>query len=110
MNKLLAQNLIPCSDGTFADPMIGCVSTPASVVSEKTELTDVILSFSQMILGGVVVIATALLIIGAIRYATAMGDEDKSTSAKQMMKWSIVGLIIGLLSTGIVSVILKFLE
>ena len=35
-------------------------------------------------------------VISGIMYLTAAGDEDQITKAKSAMKWSIVGVIVGL--------------
>ena len=86
--------LIPCPDGTMADPSIGCVTTPAGVANSNTSLSEIILSVASIALTTVIVVATAFLIYGGIRYATAVGDEEKLQKSKRLIVWSVIGLAI----------------
>lgn len=103
MNGLLygiayAQNLIPCPDGTMADPKIGCVETPGNIVNPQSGLIDLILKTGKFVGGGAAVIATLFLIYGGILYATAAGDSEKIDKAKRTLFWAVFGLIVSLLA------------
>jgi FtsH-binding integral membrane protein len=91
-----ANNLIPCPDGTMADPSIGCVTTPASVANSNTPVSEIILNIASFALTAVIVVATATLIYGGIRYATALGEEEKLQKSKRLLFWGIVGLAVAL--------------
>jgi len=93
-----AQDLIACPDGTMADPSVGCVTTPGGIVSSNTSLVDLFSRISVPILYGVIAAATAMLMVGGIRYAIAAGDEEKIQKAKRMILWASVGLVVGLLA------------
>jgi Type IV secretion system pilin len=91
-----AQDLIHCPDGTMADPSIGCVKTPASVMNPATGIPESLLKIASLSLTVAIVVTTALLIYGGIRYATALGDEDKLQKSKRLFFWSVVGLVVSL--------------
>ena len=96
IHKLLAQNLIPCPDGTMADPMIGCVGTPVGLVNPEMGIGELIIKIADISLTGVIAIATAFLVFGGVRYAMALGDEEKLHQSKRIMFWSVIGLVISL--------------
>lgn len=92
------QNLIACPDGTMADPLIGCVRTPATVVNPESGLIAIILKIAAYVNGSAAAIATVFVIIGAIRYAMAAGDPEQIDKAKRTIFWSLFGLILSLLA------------
>lgn len=91
-----AQELIPCPDGTMADPSVGCVTMPASVVNANTPISEILLKVATLGMTGVIAAATLLLIVGGIRYATAVGEEEKIQKAKRLLFWSAIGLAVSL--------------
>lgn len=93
-----AQDLIPCPDGTMADPSVGCVSTPASIAPSSSSLTEILFGLATPLLYGVMTVATLILIYGGIRYATAMGDEEKLQKSKRLIIWGVSGLVVALLA------------
>jgi hypothetical protein len=101
-----AQNLIPCQDGTFADPGIGCVKTPASLVSAESNLVQIILKFANGLMTFIAGVAIITLIYGGIRYTMAAGDENQIQIAKKIIFWSIFGLIVGLLAVFVTDLII----
>jgi hypothetical protein len=101
-----AQNLTPCQDGTFADPSIGCVKTPSSLVSAESDLARIILKFANSSMVFVIGIAVITLIYGGIRYTMAAGNEDQIKIARKIIFWSIFGLIVGLLAVFITNFII----
>ena len=101
-----AQDLISCPDGTMADPSIGCVQTPAALVNPESGLLEIILKFSSGMMFMLAGVATITLIYGAIRYIMAAGDENQIQTAKRIMIWSVVGLVIGLMAGYIVQFVI----
>lgn len=95
-SKAFAQDLIPCPDGTMADPSIGCVTTPASVAGSSMGVPEILLKVAGAASLFIAAAATAVLIYGGIRYATAMGDEEKLGTAKKSIKWGVIGLALGI--------------
>ncbi len=90
--------LIPCSDGTMADPSIGCVSAPSSVVNPDSSAVELILKISGILMTVAAAIAVMLLIYGGIIYAMAAGEEEKIKKAKRTMIWSVIGLVVAILA------------
>ncbi len=101
------EELIPCPDGSLADAAVGCVSVPANVVNPESSLLGIILKLADYLSLGVGSIAILFLIFGAIRYATAAGNDDKISQAKKIMFWSVFGLILSLAAKSVVGVILE---
>lgn len=101
-----AQNLIPCEDGTLADPTVGCTKTPEAVVSSQSEILSIILKTADAVVTIAIMASVAVLIYGGIAYAMSMGNEDKMKTAKNILFWSIFGLIVALLAKSIVGAIL----
>ena len=91
-----AQDLIPCPDGTMADPSVGCVTMPASIANSNASVSEIILRIASLTLTGVIAVATLTLIYGGIRYATAVGDEERLQKAKRLILWSVIGLAVSL--------------
>ena len=48
-------------------------------------------------------IAVIVIIIGAIRYITSDGDSAKAATAKNSILYAVVGLVLAIMSFGIVS-------
>jgi len=89
--------LIPCSDGTMADPTIGCVTAPASsTVNPETGIAEMILQTAGVLMSFAAAVSVIMLIYGGITYAMAAGDDEKIRKSKRIMLWSIVGLAVSL--------------
>lgn len=101
-----AQNLIPCADGTMADPTVGCPEAPQAIVNPNSDLLGVILKAAEALVMIAVVASIGFMIYGGIVYALSVGNEDKIKSAKNTLFWSIFGLIVALLAKYIVTAVL----
>lgn len=101
-----AQNLIPCEDGTMADPTVGCIETPKAIVNTQSELLSIILKTADAVVTIAAVVSVAVLIYGGIVYALSMGNEDKIETAKRIIFWSVFGLVLALLAKYIVMAVL----
>ena len=84
-SKAHAQELIPCPDGTYADPSIGCVATPGGVISPEAGLVDLILRIATVLTTVVAAIAVISLIYGGVSYALALGQDEKIQKAKRVI-------------------------
>ena len=96
--KVYAQDLIPCSDGSYADPSIGCVEPPGGLVASETNAMELVLQIASVLMTIVATMAVIMMIIGGITYALSAGDEDKIQKAKRIILWSVVGLIVALIA------------
>ncbi len=106
IQKAHAQQLIPCPDGTMADPSIGCVAVPGSLVSTEANLAEMLLNFSVTFLAIVIAIAVLGIIYGGIQYAIAIGIEEKIQRAKRTILWSVIGLTIAIIARFVTKFIL----
>lgn len=98
---------ILCPDGSVQDPAIGCIETPGGVIDPNESLFSLILKvadFLTLIAGSIAII---MLLVAGIKYALAMGDDDKISQAKETMKWSIIGLVISISAYLIIEFILS---
>ncbi|MCK5600754.1 hypothetical protein KAR91_02725 [Candidatus Pacearchaeota archaeon] len=93
-----AQELIPCPDGSMADPSIGCTAIPSTAISTESNIAEIILSAAGSLMTLVAAAAVVFLMMGGVRYALAAGDDEKLRKAKRMMIWSLVGLAVSLLA------------
>lgn len=101
--------LIPCQDGTFADPAVGCTNTPAAIVNAQSDLLGIILKTADVVVSFAVVGAIITLIYGGIIYSMSMGNKDKIQKAKNILFWSVFGLVVALLAKYIVTAVLAII-
>lgn len=73
-------------------------------VDLQTFILIVLLNITEMILQLVAYMAVAFLIVGGFKYITSTGDANGMANAKKTVLNAIIGLIIALLSVGIVNV------
>lgn len=98
--------LIPCDDGTMANPSVGCVQTPNAIVSGHSEILSILLKAADAVVTIAVIASVAVMIFGGIVYAMSMGNEEKIKTAKNILFWSIFGLILAILAKYIVGAVL----
>ncbi|MBN2306620.1 hypothetical protein JXD20_01430 [Candidatus Peregrinibacteria bacterium] len=104
--KAYAQDLIPCADGTLADPTVGCTAVPKALVHTQSDILSIILKSADAVVTIVAAAAVIVLIYGGITYAISMGNEEKIETAKRTLFWSIFGLVLALLAKYIVTAVL----
>ena len=63
-------------------------------------------TFFTGVLGVTVVAATLMIVYAGIKMVTSSGNEEQITSAKTILKWAVVGIVV----TGLAFVILKGLD
>ncbi len=108
---VFAQNLIPCPDGTMADPNVGCVAPiPGTIIDPGSSVLSIVLTIADYLMWVAAGMAVIFLIWGAIRYATAAGEQDLVDRAKRTMLWSVLGLAMSLLATRIVQFLLDTIK
>ncbi len=105
MKKLLLISLIVL----LASPVFLFAQPPELIThpEQVIQLLNRILNYVWTILGILVVL---LLLYAGFNFVTAGGEETKINKAKDMVKWSLVGIIVMLLSGGIMLLIENFLR
>ncbi len=78
------------NDGWNAVGSVAATNTGSSSVS----LSAFILNVLKVALGLVGIIAVAAVIYGGFTYITSFGNEDRAKTAKQIILYAIIGLII----------------
>ena len=105
-----AKDLLPCPDGSMADPLVGCVETPGAVINPESNLVSIILQIADGALLLIVGLAVITLIYAGIKYASSVGNETGLSKAKRIIFWSIFGLITALLAKFVVGMVLGILN
>ena len=71
------------------------------------QLLNRILNYVWTIMGIIVVL---MLLWAGFTFVTAAGSDDQIGKAKQMVKWSLVGIVVMILSGGVMLLIENFLR
>lgn len=117
VNTMLAAAFLACSTlGAVALPTMVSAASPvqqaqeganASGAEDGPEFTGVVQIVANLLIFLIGIAAVIMIIIGAIRYTTANGDQTQLTAAKNTILYSIVGLILAIAAGGIVNFILN---
>jgi hypothetical protein len=75
-------------------------------VANKT-LTQVITSALEFLLSIIGVLSILMLVVGGVMYMTSAGDQGRAETAKNTIKFAIVGLIVAILSLVIIKTIVQ---
>lgn len=96
--KILSQINLPGGDTINAPENVPSVESPESLAG--------IISWIIIVLTSIGVIASLIfLILGAIKWITSGGDKDKLENARRTIIFSIIGLVVVLLSVMIMNFI-----
>lgn len=82
-----------CEEGFVAKSGVCIPSETGLSQASVVDILDKFLSWGLGIFGFFAIIA---FVISGIEYLTSRGDEGQITTAKRNMKWSILGVIVGL--------------
>ncbi len=83
-----------------------CSKTTTDLCNKKGDsgdLTPIAVPIVNTLLMIVAIVAVIMIILGGIKYAMSNGDSGKVTSAKNTITYAIVGLVVAILSYGIVN-------
>ncbi len=87
----------------FAQPQV-----PGNIVNTYGDVTTLISTAANWILGILLAAAVVFILIAAFNYLTSGGDEKKVASAKKMVTYAIIAIALGLLARGVVALVLSF--
>jgi len=85
----------------------GAFPAPKNVPSD---LRQAVANATNWLLGFISLIATLVVIWGGINYLTAAGDEDRVKTAKRIIKYGLMGVVIAGFAYAIVTVIAMILN
>jgi len=98
----------------LAFPFIASAATSTTIEIDNPiasdNLLDLIETIVNYLLWIAVVAAPLTIIIAALMFLTAGGNERKVGTAKKMLMWAVIGIALALLSKGIVSLLGDFLS
>lgn len=88
-----------------------CKDNPSSVICKQTGNADTktnkfVQNVISTLLFALGIIAVIVIIVGGIRYATSDGDSSKVKQAKDTILYAVVGLVVALISYGIVNFVI----
>ena len=94
-----------CANSAVAQVPV-TISNPITT-SDFTEIIENTLLWALEVSGS---IALLMLIVGGVMYITSAGDEQKVATAKKIFNFTIIGLILILLSYSIIKVVSDIFE
>ena len=107
MVGLAAAPLVPTiSAADPIDSIQGGVTAVGGTQTGTEDLQDKIKSVVNILLFLLGAIAVIMIIIGGIRYATSNGDAQAVKSAKDVILYAVIGLVVAILSYAIVNFVL----
>lgn len=95
---------VDCPDGTVNETAKNLAECN---IESDDSLWPTIKTIINVILGLVAVIAVIMIIIGGIEYTVSRGDATKTKKGRDTIIYSIIGLVIALLSFAIVNFVLS---
>lgn len=99
---LVSPKTIPCV------PSLPCIRETTQGSGQAVRdyiLKDFATTFITGFMGFVAIAATIFIIVGGIQMHAALGNEEGIKRAKATITWSIVGLVIAILSVAIVQIV-----
>ena len=102
---LLATPAIALADFASDVTEFGGTAAGTDIGAVVTAITTIV----NALLTVVAIIAVVFVVIGGVRYITSQGDEDAVALAKNTIIYSIVGVIVILLSAVIINIFLGLL-
>lgn len=112
---ILAFLIAPLAAPSIADAQSPDIENPASeAVDSPIENIDDVETVLQNVIGWAQTFLFALsalfIIIAGFKYMTAGGNEDEIKTAKNMLIYALVGIVLGLIAGGVVNFINDFLQ
>jgi hypothetical protein len=98
--------LLSHADVSIKNPLEGLDPNKDGV----TDISDIIVGVINIVLGIAGASAVLALVYGGFTYISALGDQQKIQSAKTIITYAIVGVIICLASFAIVNILTKALS
>lgn len=73
-----------------------CVPTTAGTGLSSASVSTTLSTFLKWILGILNILGILAFVISGVQYLTAAGDEDQAKTAKQNIKYAIIGVVVSL--------------
>jgi hypothetical protein len=95
---------VGAATGKFSDGFNTVTTIRADNTTSTTDLPGMIILMLKAVLSLIAVIAVAAVIYGGFLYLTSLGNEKKAETAKRVILYAIIGLVI----IGLAGVIVNF--
>lgn len=102
--------LIPASNVSAIEVFEQCGSNKDAAVcaaKDEDEVGDMVQTIVNTLLMVLGMIAVVMIVIGGIRYTTSNGDSSAITGAKNTILYSVIGLIVAIMSYAIVNFVIS---
>jgi len=96
---------VRCLDGSEGATLAECPEYED--IEQKGDLTSIVKTIINVIIGVVGFVAVVMMIIGGISFITSQGDAAKVTKARNTILYGVVGLIVAILAFAIVNFVLN---
>jgi fumarate reductase subunit D len=90
--------------------ILGWTGTSDAIPAGTLTLSQIALNFLNFLLSIVGVLAIIMLVVGGIMYLSSAGDDDRIKTAKNIVTYSIIGIIVSLAALVIVTQIATLLS
>jgi len=78
-------------------------------LSTESDIIPLVLKWVRFLLGFVFIIAVIVLIVAGVMFITSFGNDTQNQKARKMILWTIIGILVIMLSYIIVSAIMDVL-
>jgi len=109
--SLLLSGLVPAVALAAFDPIEdeGPPELPSNAPKDFDSLINVITTVAQWMFGILMALSIVFILYAAFLYVISQGNEDRIKSAKTILIYAVVGLVVAVLAGGISVVIQEFI-
>jgi hypothetical protein len=113
--KAITMSLIGFAIGIAAPSLLKELSNlvgwgGAGEVASALTLTQIAMNVLNFLLGSMGIVALVMMVIGGIMYLTSAGNEDSIDRGKKIFKYSLIGVLMAMISMVLVTQIAKFFQ
>lgn len=113
--KAITMSLIGFAIGIAAPSLLKELSNlvgwgGAGEVASALTLTQIAMNVLNFLLGSMGIVALVMMVIGGIMYLTSAGNEDAIDRGKKIFKYSLIGVLMAMISMVLVTQIAKFFQ
>jgi len=105
LSMIFATGVLFVSDMCFA--ATGITAPTGTGLKESGTVVSVITKFISTLAAFIGGLSVLMIVVGGIMYITSGGESGKTETAKNMILYSVVGLIVALLAWVIVNAVIK---
>lgn len=88
----------------------GTKCTPAIDLSDPAQVASIVLALIEIMLRISALVAVGFIIYGGFRYILSQGNSDSATAARKTIINAVVGLVIAMVATFVVSFVARTLS